>query len=181
MQEQHSDTPLPVAETCCCICGRNDSSANEFEFYYGKQGERIIADDKKSPRLFDLRGIHKGHICHRCFTKTHLPIMLAGVFGIIAVLSGSLYMQFTFQLSNYPIALSALIIIIGIGIHQTASIIRKNRKHDLTPMVLDDGSKLLIKYKKRIYEETGCDTFLTPDLYKQYNASVKHGITLDKS
>jgi hypothetical protein len=119
-----------------------------LEFYYGKRTNNGRTS-KVDPDSHTVGGKYKGFICHKCFNRNHYLPILAGVSAIIMLLSGSLYIQYTFQMENYPLALSIFYLIAGYGIYQISTIMKKYKKGEINSMVVDDGSKQLIKEKKR--------------------------------
>ena len=166
MNEQENALTDPVLEKDCCICGKRDDMAHEFEFHYGNKigKENTSKTDLASHKI---KGNFKGYICHACFKKNHMLPVYIGVTSMMTVFSGSLWFMQTFELTSYPLGLSFLYLIIGYGIYQTFSIVRKYNKSDITVFVIDDGAKILIKNFKKDLIAKGYDTFWTPDEYNQ--------------
>ncbi len=150
----------------CAICGERDDSAHEFEFYYGKKTSEAVVS-KVEPSAHRVDGNFKAPICHSCYNRNHYPVIFAGIFAIVTLLSGSLYVQFRFQLDGYPFALSFFYILAGIGVYQNYAIIKKYKTGVMSALVADDGAKQLIKEKKSDFISRGYDTFWTPDEYRQ--------------
>ncbi len=166
MENRETTAADTSAEKRCSICGAHDDSACEFEFYYGNK-TRDVKTSKVDPSAHKVKGSFKGPICHRCYNRNHYLVIFAGVFGIIALLAGSLYLQFRFQMDGYPIALSFFYILAGIGVYQNYKIIKKYKTGVIDGLVADDGAKQLIKEKRDGLASEGYDTFWTPDEYRQ--------------
>jgi hypothetical protein len=172
MDESENTIINPAEEKICCICGRSDETAHEFEFHYGKS-RGIAKTSKVDPTAYNVKGAFKGFICHRCFYLNHMPALLVGLFVALAILFGSWYYTIASHQQEYPFYLTLVVVVIGFGTYQTFSIMKKYHNSKIDGFVIDDGAKLLIKNKKQGYIQQGYDSFWTPDEYNQMQEKLR--------
>ncbi len=165
MSEQENAITDTIENKTCCICGKNGGIAHKIQFHYGKK-TGTQKTSKVDPAAHKIYGVYKGCVCNKCFGRSQKFPIIAGFFGIIMVLSGSIYLSIIFGMTGYPLALSIFYIIIGFGIRQSYKLLKKFETGDLDKMVIDEASKLLIKEKCGELFNQGYDTFWTPDEFE---------------